>query len=122
MSAHGTDSHTDDEYLLDVDGFLTPPTLAVGTIGAGPAEVLKREPSFFDDAGLTVHQHFAVSDDGTEIPYFVVAPKGVKLDRPKPPNAERKLQNGARDLSTLFVEFTPAPYPRPFAKGTPFPT
>ena len=74
VSAHGTDSHTDDEYLLDVDGFLTPPTLAVGTIGAGPAEVLKREPSFFDDAGLTVHQHFAVSDDGTEIPYFVVAP------------------------------------------------
>lgn len=74
VGAHGTDSHTDDEYLLDVDGFLTPPTLAIGTIGAGPAEVLKREPSFFDDAGLAVHQHFAVSDDGTEIPYFVVAP------------------------------------------------
>ena len=74
VGAQGTDSHTDDEYLLDVDGFLTPPTLAIGTIGAGPAEVLKREPSFFDDAGLAVHQHFAVSDDGTEIPYFVVAP------------------------------------------------
>ncbi|PZS37929.1 MAG: S9 family peptidase [Pseudonocardiales bacterium] len=74
VSAQGTDSDTDDEYLLDVDGFLTPPTLAIGTIGAGPAEVLKREPSFFDDAGHAVHQHFAVSEDGTEIPYFVVAP------------------------------------------------
>jgi prolyl oligopeptidase len=77
VSAWGTDSDTDDEYLLDVNGFLTPSTLAIGTIGdvvAGPAEVLKREPSFFDGAGLAVHQHFAVSDDGTEIPYFVVAP------------------------------------------------
>jgi prolyl oligopeptidase len=73
-SAYGTDPDTDDEYLLDVDGFLTPSTLAIGTIGAGPAVVLKREPSFFDGAGLAADQHFAVSDDGTRIPYFVVAP------------------------------------------------
>ncbi len=43
-------------------------------------EVLKQAPSFFDAAGLLVHQHFAVSDDGTRIPYFVVAP-----DSPVPP-------------------------------------
>jgi len=73
-SAHGTDADTDDEYLLNVSGFLTPSTLAIGTIGAGPAVALKRAPSFFDDAGLAVRQHFAVSDDGTRIPYFVVAP------------------------------------------------
>jgi prolyl oligopeptidase len=73
-SASGTDPDTDDEYLLDVDSFLTPSTLAIGTIGAGPAVVLKQAPSFFDGAGLAVHQHFAVSDDGTRIPYFVVAP------------------------------------------------
>jgi prolyl oligopeptidase len=72
--AWGTDSRTDDEYVLEVDGFLTPSTLALGTIGAGPAVVLKQEPSFFEDTGLAVHQHFAVSDDGTRIPYFVVAP------------------------------------------------
>lgn len=30
-SAYGTDPDTDDEYLLDVDGFLTPSTLAIGT-------------------------------------------------------------------------------------------
>jgi prolyl oligopeptidase len=73
-SAWGTDSRTDDEYLLDVDGFLTPSTLAIGTIGAGEVVVLKRAPSFFDGAGLAAHQHFAVSEDGTRIPYFVVAP------------------------------------------------
>ncbi len=73
-SARGTDRDADDEYLVDVDGFLTPSTLSIGTVGAGPAVELKRAPSFFDDAGLTVHQHFAVSDDGTRIPYFMVAP------------------------------------------------
>ncbi|HEY6424859.1 MAG TPA: prolyl oligopeptidase family serine peptidase [Pseudonocardiaceae bacterium] len=76
--AHGTDSDTDDEYLLNVDGFLTPSTLAIGTIGtigtigASPAVALKQAPSFFDGADLAVRQHFAVSDDGTRIPYFVV--------------------------------------------------
>ena len=74
VSAWGTDSRTDDEYLLGIDGFLTPSTLAIGTIGAGPAVVLKQAPAFFDGAGLAVQQHFAVSDDGTRIPYFVVAP------------------------------------------------
>jgi prolyl oligopeptidase len=74
VGAWGTDSYTDDEYLLDVDGFLTPSTLAIGTIGDGPAAVLKQAPSFFDASGLAVQQHFAISDDGTQIPYFVVAP------------------------------------------------
>lgn len=74
LSAWGTDPDTDDEYLLDVNGFLTPSTLAIGTIGAGPALALKQAPAFFDGAGLAVHQHFAVSDDGTRIPYFVVSP------------------------------------------------
>lgn len=73
-SAWGTDSRVDDEYLVDVDGFLTPSTLAIGSIGDGPATVLKQAPSFFDAAGFAVHQHFALSDDGTRIPYFVVAP------------------------------------------------
>jgi prolyl oligopeptidase len=80
VSAWGTDSDTDDEYLLHVNGFLTPATLAIGTIGAGPAVVLKQAPAFFDGAGLAVHQHFTVSEDGTRIPYFVVSP-----DLPVPP-------------------------------------
>jgi prolyl oligopeptidase len=73
-SAFGTDPDVDDEYLLNVDGFLTPSTLAIGAIGEGPAITLKQAPSFFDAAGLAVHQYFANSADGTRIPYFVVAP------------------------------------------------
>jgi prolyl oligopeptidase len=34
--------------------------------------VLKRAPAFFDADGLSTTQHFATSDDGTRIPYFVV--------------------------------------------------
>ncbi len=79
VSASGTDPDVDDEYLLNVNGFLTPSTLAIGTLaigtmGTAAVEVLKQAPSFFDAAGLAVHQHFAISDDGTRIPYFVVAP------------------------------------------------
>ncbi len=73
-SAAGTDADVDDEYLLDVDGFLTPSTLDIGVLGAGPAEPLKQAPSFFDTTDLVVRQHFASSDDGTRVPYFVVAP------------------------------------------------
>ncbi|GAA4201278.1 prolyl oligopeptidase family serine peptidase [Actinocatenispora rupis] len=72
-SAHGTDADVDDEYLLEVTGFLTPTTLSVGTIGAG-AEPVKHAPAYFDATGLVVRQHFAVSADGTRVPYFVVGP------------------------------------------------
>jgi prolyl oligopeptidase len=74
VSAGGTDSRVDDEYLVNIDGFLTPSILAIGTIGNDPATVLKQAPAFFDAAGFTVDQHFAVSEDGTRVPYFVVAP------------------------------------------------
>ncbi|MGA8112180.1 MAG: prolyl oligopeptidase family serine peptidase [Actinocatenispora sp.] len=88
-SASGTDPDVDDEYLLDTDGFLTPATLDIGTVGAGPASLLKSAPAFFDTAGLTVRQHFATSDDGTRIPYFVVAP-----DRPAPTGGRPTLLYG----------------------------
>jgi prolyl oligopeptidase len=61
---------TGDEIFLDSSGFLTPSTLLHGTpAGVSP---IKQAPSFFDGTGLSVSQHFATSDDGTKIPYFVV--------------------------------------------------
>ncbi len=65
---------TDDTYLIVSSGFLEPATLRRGEIGApdDAVEVLKQAPAFFDVEGLTVRQLKAVSDDGTEIPYFVV--------------------------------------------------
>ncbi|MEU4240924.1 prolyl oligopeptidase family serine peptidase [Actinoplanes sp. NPDC026619] len=66
-----TDPDRDDSYLLFAQGFLRPRTLSSGTVGGAVTE-LKQEPSFFDTDGMTVRQFFAVSADGTRVPYFVV--------------------------------------------------
>ncbi|MFD3513512.1 prolyl oligopeptidase family protein [Streptomyces sp. NPDC058657] len=66
-----------DEYFLAVDGFLQPPTLYRGEATGRPGsarEQLKESPALFDTTGLDVAQHFATSDDGTRVPYFVVGP------------------------------------------------
>ncbi|WP_030762751.1 prolyl oligopeptidase family serine peptidase [Streptomyces griseus] len=68
-----TDPDVSDEYFLDVSGFLQPSTLTRGTIG-GDSEILRQAPARFDTTGLTVEQAFAVSDDGTRVPYFVIGP------------------------------------------------
>ncbi|MGW0045002.1 prolyl oligopeptidase family serine peptidase [Rhodococcus sp. NPDC003348] len=66
-----------DEFFLNSSGYLTPATLLHGHVGE-PVEELKQAPSFFDPAGLSVAQHFATSDDGTAIPYFVVRRKDAE--------------------------------------------
>ncbi|MFF9431075.1 prolyl oligopeptidase family protein [Streptomyces sp. NPDC014746] len=68
-----TDPDVSDEYFLDVSGFLQPSSLHRGQVGGG-TEVLKQAPDRFDTAGLTVRQHFATSEDGTRVPYFVIGP------------------------------------------------
>ncbi|WP_307837514.1 prolyl oligopeptidase family serine peptidase [Actinoplanes utahensis] len=65
-----TDPDHDNDFLLSSEGFLQPATLSLGTVG-GDVTVLKQAPAFFDAAGMTVRQHFAVSADGTRVPYFV---------------------------------------------------
>ncbi|WP_308124207.1 prolyl oligopeptidase family serine peptidase [Mycolicibacterium xanthum] len=63
--------HLGDEVFLDSSGFGTPSRLLHGAAGDELTEI-KRAPSFFDATDLEVAQHFADSDDGTAIPYFVV--------------------------------------------------
>jgi prolyl oligopeptidase len=38
----------------------------------------------YNSSGLEVKQHFAVSADGTKVPYFMVAKKGLVLDGSTP--------------------------------------
>ncbi|AOW93262.1 prolyl oligopeptidase [Rhodococcus sp. WMMA185] len=66
-----TDHRNGDNFFINSSGFTTPATLLYGTVG-GPLEPVKQAPSFFDADGMLVSQFFAVSEDGTEIPYFVV--------------------------------------------------
>ncbi|WP_424210629.1 prolyl oligopeptidase family serine peptidase [Streptomyces sp. BI20] len=67
-----TDPDTDDEYFLNVTGYLQPSTLYRGEAGGAPMEIVKQAPALFDTTGLHVSRHFATSADGTRVPYFEV--------------------------------------------------
>lgn len=84
ISVTAVDETESDDYWLTVTDYLTPTTLALGSIGEGPAEQLKQLPSFFDKNGLTISQYMATSKDGTQVPYFQVAREGMKLDGSNP--------------------------------------
>ena len=75
IDARAVDADADDRYFLVTEDYLTPPALALGSVGGGeaPAVVLKREPARFDATGLAIAQHRATSADGTSIPYFEVS-------------------------------------------------
>ncbi|MBT0566971.1 prolyl oligopeptidase family protein [Williamsia sp. CHRR-6] len=71
VSVLGTDPDHGDEIFLTASGFTTPPSLLHGTTTDG-VSVLKQTPAFFDADGISAHQHFVTSDDGTSVPYFVI--------------------------------------------------
>lgn len=52
--------------------------------GSYDLELLKRSPARFDSSGMEVSQNFAVSRDGTRIPYFLIASKNLKKDGTNP--------------------------------------
>jgi prolyl oligopeptidase len=84
VTVEAVDDDESDDYFLTTTDFLTPSTLALGTVGAGQAQTLKRLPAFFEAGGLAVSQHEASSADGTRIPYFEVAPVALRKDGKNP--------------------------------------
>ncbi|PQZ85937.1 S9 family peptidase [Arthrobacter sp. MYb227] len=80
------DPACEDDYWLTLTGFLTPTTLARGTLNASNTapSTVKSPPARFDADGFEVSQHFATSDDGTKVPYFQVSPKDLQLDGANP--------------------------------------
>ncbi len=71
-------------YFLNYADFLTPDSLYLGGTGSDARELLKSRPSFFNADGMRAEQLFAISKDGTQVPYFVVWPKGAKADGSNP--------------------------------------
>jgi prolyl oligopeptidase len=72
------------DALVTFETFLTPPTLYhVPAASDTPAAVTAQQPAF-DGARFEVGQEWAASKDGTRIPYFVVAAKGMKRDGTNP--------------------------------------
>ncbi len=80
VRAAGTDPDLDDSFWLSSAGYTQPETLSVGDARSGQIEALKHAPAFFAGSDFTVEQYFARSEDGTAVPYFLVAPVGLTRD------------------------------------------
>jgi prolyl oligopeptidase len=77
-------SEVNDRLYYSVEGFLAPSHLWQTDAATGSNADIKDLPARFDASGDTVDQYEATSTDGTKIPYFVVHPKGMKLDGSNP--------------------------------------
>ena len=78
---HITDEEADsDEAFVQFESFTTPPALYHIAAGATAPQLLKTQAPTFDGARFEARQFWAVSADGTRVPYFVVGPKNLKLD------------------------------------------
>jgi len=69
------------EAYLRFESFITPTTLYADA-GDGPPQAIKSLPPRFDASNLLTEQFFAVSRDGTRIPYFVTRPKTLSGPAP----------------------------------------
>ena len=83
LTVHDT-AEGDDRLFAYAEGFLTPPTLWLADAAAGRAEKLRSLPERFDGSKDVVEQLFAVSADGTRVPYWLVRPKAMKRDGSTP--------------------------------------
>ena len=78
-----TDTHSERAFL-SVTGFLTPSTVSLLDAHTGALAVVKSLPAKFDASKDEVEQLEATSKDGMKVPYFVVHPRGMKLDGTNP--------------------------------------
>jgi len=81
VQVEAVDATADDRYFLHATDYLTPPTFAMGAVGEQP-QTLKQSPAYFDASKLAISQHWAVSADGSRIPYFQVSSNETKRPRP----------------------------------------
>ena len=84
FSARAWDEDDNDDYWFSNSNFLTPSTLELQSGNAEKRELLKRSPAYFETKDLAVVQHFAVSKDGTRVPYFQIGRKELPLNGSTP--------------------------------------
>lgn len=71
-----------DLAFVNFEGFLTPDSLYL--VGDGAPRLMKALPARFSPENMDVSQQFAVSKDGTKIPYFLVMKKDLPRDGTTP--------------------------------------
>lgn len=74
LSVWALDDEDSNELWVQDASFLRPTTLSLAQSAAEPfsGEKVKALPEMFDKSGLTATQHWATSEDGTRVPYFLV--------------------------------------------------
>jgi len=71
---------TSGDAFVTFEEFVTPPTLYYVADHNPVPEAVKQQAPTFDGSRFEVSQHWVISADGTRVPYFQVAPKGMVLD------------------------------------------
>jgi prolyl oligopeptidase len=74
----------DPEFFYGFSSFLTPPSIMSRNLDSGDAAVFQQPKTPFDASAYETKQVFYASKDGTRIPMFITARKGVKLDGSSP--------------------------------------
>lgn len=74
----------DTETFYTFSSFATPPTIYRYDMKTGKSEVFRKSDVKFDPNAFEVKQIFYNSKDGTKVPMFIVAKKGIKLDGTNP--------------------------------------
>jgi len=72
------------DFFFTYEDMITPTTLGYFVNAGSEPVVLQTLPARFDSDNLEASQHFAISKDGTKVPYFLVAQKGMKMDGNNP--------------------------------------
>jgi prolyl oligopeptidase len=84
IAINATDDEFSDLYFFSFTNFLSPSTLYVADALDNSLKIYKSLPAYFDASIYKVEQYKAISTDGTMVPYFVVAAKGMKYDGKNP--------------------------------------
>ena len=74
----------DTETFYSYTGFTTPATIYRLDLKNGASSVLRQPKVDFDPAAYETRQQFFTSRDGTRVPMFIVAKKGIKFDGSNP--------------------------------------
>ena len=80
----GATNDKEDVAFINSESFLTPDTLWTYNTTTKTKVKAKSLPSWFDAQSMTSEQFFASSPDGTQVPYFVVRHKDIKMDGANP--------------------------------------
>lgn len=80
----GATNDKEDVAFISSESFLTPDTLWSFDASSGETRKAKSLPEWFDASTMLAEQKFVTSPDGTQVPYFIVRQKDIKMDGTNP--------------------------------------